>query len=375
MDLETIRTDIDGIDRQIVELFEKRMKLCEDVAEYKIETGKNVLDKDRENSKINTVKSYAHSDFNKSGVEELFTQIMSISRKMQYQILSEHGMGEPVEFEKVSGIKKQGVRVVYQGVPGAYSNRAMRDYFGEEVENMNVRTFREAMEYIRDGKAEYAVLPIDNSTAGIVNDTYDLLLEFDNYIVAQTDVKVEHALLGTKDAVIEDIKTVYSHPQGLMQCAGFLDKYKTWQKIAQPNTAGSAKRVVEDGDKSQAAIASEDAARIYGLKVLKKAIMDNDKNTTRFIIVCNKKIYTENAGKICVCVELPHECGSLYNLLSHFIYNGLNMTKIESRPIPEKSWEYRFYIEFEGTFDDAATQTAIRGIREEAGWVKILGNY
>ncbi|MDE6252308.1 MAG: prephenate dehydratase [Lachnospiraceae bacterium] len=375
LDLQSIRDDIDDIDKKIVELFEERMKLCSDVAEYKIENGKKVLDRDREIDKINKVKGLAHNSFNRHGVGELFSQIMSISRKMQYQILSRHGIGEEPGFEQIDGIDKENVTVVYQGVPGAYSNKAMQDYFGKDVHNINVKTFRDAMEYIKLGKADYAVLPIENSTAGIVNDTYDLLMEYNNYIVDQTEVKVEHSLLGLPEAQISDISIVYSHPQGLMQCSRYLEEHKDWKRIAQANTAGSAKKVIEDGDICQAAIASESAASIYGLKILDSNINDNDKNTTRFIIIGNKKVYRKDAGRIFVCFELPHESGSLFNILSNFIYNGLNMTKIESRPIADKSWEYRFYVEFEGKLDDAAVNNALRGIAEEANFMKIVGNY
>lgn len=375
LDLNEIRQEIDSVDASIVELFEKRMNLCKNVALYKIENGRNVLDKQREIEKIAKVINLAENDFNKHGVEELFTQIMAISRKLQYQLLSENGKGTELEFNKVDSLKKDGVTVVYQGVPGAYSHQAMLNYFGREVDNFNVLTFREAMEGIRDGKADYAVLPIENTTAGIVNDVYDLLVEFDNCIVDQTDVIVRHALLGTKEASIEDITTVYSHPQGLMQCNEFLEEHKEWQQIAQANTAGSAKKVVEENLKSQAAIASTVAADIYGLKVLKENINYNSENTTRFIIVSRNKIYTKNATKVCVCFELPHSSGTLYNMLSYFIYNGLNMTKIESRPIENKSWEYRFFVEFEGKFDEPGTLNAIRGIMEEANAIKVLGNY
>lgn len=377
LDLQSIRDGIDSIDKKIVELFEERMKLCEDVAEYKIENGKKVLDREREKDKISKVKCLAHNSFNRHGVGELFSQIMSISRKMQYQILSSHGIGEEPGFQQIEGIDKENATVVYQGVPGAYSNKAMYDYFGKGVHNINVKTFREAMEYIKLGKADYAVLPIENSTAGIVNDTYDLLMEYNNYIVDQTEVKIEHALLGLPEAEASDIKVVYSHPQGLMQCSRYLESegHRDWKQIAQANTAGSAKKVIEDGDKSQAAIASESAAAIYGLKVLDSNINDNDKNTTRFVIIGNKKVYRKDAGRIFVCFELPHESGSLYNILSNYIYNGLNMTKIESRPIADKSWEYRFYVEFEGRLDDAAVRNALRGIAEETNYMKIVGNY
>ena len=280
LDLNEIRKEIDEIDAGIVDLYEKRMVLCKNVAEYKIQNNKKVLDKAREEEKIKKVSSYAKNDFDKKGIEELFTQIMAISRKLQYQVLAENGLGMDLNFEKIDSLPKEGKRVVYQGVPGAYSHQAMINYFGENVEHFNVATFKDAMEAIKEEKADYAVLPIENSTAGIVNDVYDLLVEYDNYIVDQTDVLVSHALLGTKDSTIDDIKVVYSHPQGLMQCQEFLEEHKEWQQIAQPNTAGSAKKVVEENDKSQAAIASVIAGKIYGLKVLEENINRNSENTT-----------------------------------------------------------------------------------------------
>lgn len=375
LDLNEIRQEIDSVDASIVELFEKRMELCKNVALFKIQNNKNVLDKQREIEKIKKVVELAKNDFNKHGTEELFTQIMAISRKLQYQLLAENGKGSRLDFTEVDTLNKSDVTVVYQGVPGAYSYQAMLNYFGKDVKNYHVITFREAMEDIRDGKADYAVLPIENTTAGIVNDVYDLLVEFDNCIVDQTDVIVRHALLGTKDATMDDIEVVYSHPQGIMQCNEFLEKHKNWQRISQSNTAASAKKVVEENDKTHAAIASTVAAEIYGLKVLEENINYNLENTTRFIIVSRNKVYRKNAGKVSICFELPHSSGTLYNMLSHFIYNGLNMTKIESRPLKERSWEYRFFVEFEGNFHEPGTQNAIQGIMEEANAIKVLGNY
>lgn len=375
LDLNEIRKEIDEVDSSIVDLFEKRMTLCKNVAQYKIENNKKVLDRAREEEKIKKVVELATNDFDKKGVEELFTQIMAISRKLQYQTLSENGLGMEIDFNKIDEIQKENIRVVYQGVPGAYSQQAMINYFGENVDNYNVATFKDAMEAISNGEADYAVLPIENSTVGIVNDVYDLLVEYDNYIVDQTDVLVSHALLGTKDATLDDIEVVYSHPQGLMQCHEFLEEHKNWQQIAQANTAGSAKKVVEENDKKQAAIASVIAAHTYGLKVLEENINRNSENTTRFIIVGKHRIFEEKASKICICFEISHKSGTLYNILSHFIFNGLNMTKIESRPIKNKTWEYRFFVEFEGKLDEPAVLNALRGVQAEANIVKILGNY
>ncbi|SEP65512.1 chorismate mutase / prephenate dehydratase [Lachnospiraceae bacterium RM5] len=375
LDLNLIREDIDVIDKEIVSLFEKRMKLCEDVANYKISVGKDVLDRKREEEKIEKVKSFAKNEFNKNGTEELFTQIMAISRKLQYRLLTENGIDFNTGFTEIEKINKKDVKVVYQGVEGAYSYQATINYFGEDADMYNVSTFNETMKEVKDGNADYAVLPIENTTAGIVNDVYDLLVEYDNCIVDETDVIVRHALLGTKDSTIEDIDRVYSHPQGIMQCREYLDNYPTWQKIAQANTALSAKKVKDENKKNQAAIASTLAAKIYDLKILEENINKNDNNTTRFIIVSKNKIYTKTAKKVSLYFEIPHKSGTLYNILSHFIYNGLNMTKIESRPIKDKSWEYRFFVEFEGDFNDSGTLNAIRGIREEASFIRILGNY
>ena len=272
IDLLELRDEIDVIDKQITELFLKRMDICSKVAEYKINTGKQVLDTKREKDKIEKVKSYVEDDFMKHGVAELFMQIMAMSRKLQYRLLEENNIHDEVPLEKIEDINRQDITVVYPGVPGAYSEQAMINYFGENVNHFNVVTFREAMDALRDKKADYAVFPIENSSAGIVNDTYDLLKEYDNYIVAETFVKIEHALLGTADSDISDIRTVYSHPQGLMQCQEFLEEHKEWNQISLANTAIAARKVKDDGDKTQAAIASKIAARNYGLKILKEAI-------------------------------------------------------------------------------------------------------
>lgn len=375
MDLLEIRDKIDVIDKEIVELFEKRMKLSGDVADYKIENGKEVLDTRREKEKISKVKSYASNEFNEVSVEELFSQIMAISRKLQYRKLTEHGVPDNIQITQVEDIKRDNVKVVYQGVPGAYSHEAMLNYFGEDVDNFMVPTWRDAMEAVKNEEADYAVLPIENSTAGMVSDVYDLLTEYNNYIVDETSVSPKHALLGLKEATIEDIKVVYSHPQGLMQCSDFLDEHKDWQRIGQSNTALSAKKVIDEQDISKAAIASENAGRIYNLKVLKKDLTVSN-NTTKFIIVSKKSVYRKDAKKVFVSFELPHKSGTLYNALSHFIYNGLNMTKIESRPLGEgNNWEYRFYVEFEGKLDDSGVKNALRGLQEETNKLIIYGNY
>lgn len=374
-DLLEVRGEIDEIDSRIVELYEKRMQLAADVAEYKISTSKPVFDRERESSKLSVLEGMAESDFTRYGIRELFEQIMSMSRKKQYQLLTEHGITEPSEFEEVKELDYRGARIVFQGVEGAYSQQAMRAFFGEDCDAGQVETWKDAMEAIRRNEADYAVLPIENSSAGIVPENYDLLVEYDNYIVGEQIIGIEHALLALPESRLSDITSVYSHPQALMQCSAYFDAHRECEKISMKNTALAAKKVKEDGLAHQAAIASELTAEIYGLKVLERAIQNNPDNKTRFIIVAGRKLCSLSSEHISICFEAVHESGSLYRMLSHFIYNGVNMTNIQSRPIPGRNWEYRFFVDFEGRFADTAVQNALRGLREEAIYFKILGTY
>ena len=374
MDLSELRVQIDAIDKNIVELYEKRMDICRQVAEYKIENGKKVFDKVREEEKIAKVKSLTHNAFNSVGIQELFEQIMSMSRKLQYQLLAEKGALGKLPFIAVDKLDQEGARVVFQGAEGAYSQAAMRQYFGDKISSIHVDTFRDAMAAIEEGSADFAVLPIENSTAGIVSEIYDLLVEYENYIVGEQIIKIEHCLLGLPGTKLEEIHTVYSHPQSLMQSARFLSEHD-WKQISMQNNAFAARKVAEDQDRSQAAIASAYAGETYGLEVLKRGVNQSSNNSTRFIIVTNQKIFEKDAKKISICFEVPHESGSLYHMLSHFIYNGLNICKIESRPIEDRTWEYRFFLDFEGNLSDSAVKNALRGLRDEARNMKILGNY
>ena len=373
--LEELRVRLDEIDDQIVNLYEQRMEICAHVGEYKIQTGKKVLDRQREKEKLENVAGKASNPFNKKGVTELYEQLMSMSRKLQYEQLVQAGALGRLPFIQVDSLDADQARVVFPGTEGAYSEAAMKRYFGENCNSFYVRTFREAMEAIEDGAADFAVLPIENSTAGAVDEMYDLLVEFENYIVGETVIPIRHTLSGLPGASLKDVKTVYSKGVALMQTSRFLDSHSNWQRINVANTAIAAEKVLKDEDKSQAAVCSAYAAKIHGLTVLADNINDNEHNSTRFIVVTNQKIFLKHASKISICLEVSHESGSLYRVLSHFNYNDLNMTKIESRPIEGRDWEYRFFIDFEGNMADGAVKNAIRGLREECRNLRILGNY
>ncbi|MCI8993017.1 MAG: prephenate dehydratase [Eubacterium sp.] len=394
-ELTEIRKELDIVDRQIVELYKQRMELSDEVAAYKQQSGKPVYDKEREEEKLNTVVSLLEEDglrkngLNKDGlrqdalngnslkqgIRELFEQIMSISRKRQYQILNLARTDVTDRSLWVEKLPVSGRKVVFQGTDGAYSQVAMKEFFQDRCESFHVKTWRDAMETLVNNEADYAVLPIENTTAGIVSENYDLIAEYNHFIVGELVIKVDHALLGVKGASLNDITSVLSHPQALAQCSRFLEQNRNWKKVSMENTAVSARKVKEENKKSQAAIANRLTADIYGLDILAEKIVNVDTNETRFIIVSAKETYVENGDKISICFELPHESGSLYHILSHFIFNNLNMTKIESRPIPGRNWEYRFFADFDGNLQDFAVKNALTGIRNEARNFKLLGNY
>lgn len=374
MELQECRRALDEIDKTLVELFEKRMEICGFVAESKMGTGKAVRDEKREAEKLESVCALAHGTFNQTAVRELFEQIMTVSRRYQYRLMAERGRKKEIAFQKIRKLETENARIVYQGVEGAYSHAAAISFFGRDANLSHVEQFEDAMRVVQEGGADFAVLPIENSSAGAVVDMYDLFSRYENVIVAETFLPVNHALLGLPEAEFSQIQTVYSHPQALMQCSQFLNG-NAWKQVSYANTAMAARKILEDRDPSQAAVASEIAGSLYGLKVLQSEIQNQKGNTTRFVILSNKPVYCEGAGKISLCFELPHHSGTLYNILGNFIYNGVNMIMIESRPVPGKQWEYRFFVDIEGSLEDMAVINALEGIAAEALNLRILGNY
>ena len=352
VDLKESREKIDKIDRQIAELFEKRMTVAADVAAYKRSTGKKVFDPVREDEKIKALREMTDNEFNKTGIEDLFRQIMSISRKYQYNVLGTENDLKQV-FRQVNSFDVDSdTRIVCFGEHGAYTEQAMEEVFGKNITAINKSTFKDVMETVAGGEAKFGVLPIENTSTGGITDIYDLLLDYDVTIVAEHVVKVEQALMGLPGTSIEDIKMVYSHPQGLMQCAKFLEEHPGILTKTYSSTSAAAKKVAEDGNRYQAAIASSRAADIFGLDIIKEKINYESKNYTRFIIISNQKIFLSSASKISLSFEIKHQAGALYNMLSNFYYNGLNLTKIESRPIENRNWEYRFFVDIEGNLNE-----------------------
>ena len=373
VDLQESRKKIDEIDRRMVELFEERMQLAVDIAEYKRSVGKPVFDAGREEEKLGSLRQLTKYDYNQKAVADLFKQIMSMSRRLQYTLLENK---DSLGFHPVTHIPRTAdTRVAFYGERGAYTEQAMLEYFNMDVMGIPMAAFEEVMKAVRDGEAEYGVLPIENSSTGTLSDIFDLLAEFDNYIIGEHLVKIEHNLWGLPGAELSGITKVYSHKQGLLQCSGFLKEHPQISQAEGGSTAGSARRVLEEQDITQAAIASRRAGEYHGLSLLQEGIHNEDHNTTRFIIISNRKLYEQGAERTSICFALPHRSGSLYHMLSDFIYNNINMTKIESRPIAGKAFAYRFFVDIEGSLDDPAVMNALHCIKEEAIEMKILGSY
>lgn len=374
-ELEEYRKQLDGIDEEIIKLYEERMKRIDGVTEYKIAHQMEVLDSKREERKLAAVSALTKDPSNREGSLELFRVLMAISRKKEFRLMGEAGIPFAWDFQEREKLNFTNAKVVFQGVRGAYSFVAMRSFFGDFIQEDHVDTWSEAMQAVARREADYAVLPIENSTAGSVSDMYDLLLDFDNVIAGEQVIRVDHMLMAAEGTGIADIRRVYSHPQGLLQCKDFLDQHPDWERIPVLNTAMAAEKISKEERSDQAAIAGKEAAAFFGLHILKDKGLSSARNVTRFLIVTNQRIYTKDARKISICFGLPHSVGTLYNILSHISFNQLNMTKIESRPVPEQPFTYRFFVDFEGNLNEAAVQNALRGISGEASGFRLLGNY
>lgn len=373
VDLVESREKLDELDKKLLELFEYRMEISKDVAEYKRSVGKAVYDPVRENEKLETLGKLVQNEGNSKAVADLFSQIMFLSRRLQYSLIDTSDNFGYTEVDSIASDKN--TRIAYFGQKGSYTEQAMIEYFHGVGEGISMGTFEDIMKAIKECKAEYGVLPIENSSTGSLSDIYDLLAEYNNIIIGEHVVKIEHCLWGLPGAKLSDIKKVYSHRQGLLQCSEFLKEQADIQQFDGGSTAGSAKKIIEKGDKTLGAIASRSAGYNYGLELIKSSINNEKDNSTRFIIISNKKLYQIGANHISLCFALPHKSGSLYHMLSHLIYNNINMTNIESRPIPGKVFEYRFFVDIEGSINQPIVRNALYSIKEEAIDMKILGNY
>lgn len=279
------------------------------------------------------------------------------------------------DFVDISHYKPNDLKIGYQGVKGSFSEEAMISFFGENNKSLNYEKFEDVFISLKNDEIDYGILPFENSCTGAITAVYDLISKYGFYIVGEECIKINQNLVGVKDATVDDIKEVYSHPQGFEQSKNFLRNHEDFKLIYFYNTAISAKHVSKLNDKSKAAIASSRAAKIYNLDILAKNIHDNNNNHTKFVIISKNLESSKESNKITVSFSLENRAGSLYNLLGHFVKNNLNMIKIESRPSNGELWEYVLYVDLEGNINDEKVKNAINLIKEETRYFKLLGCY
>jgi len=266
------------------------------------------------------------------------------------------------------------LRIAFQGELGAYSEMAVYSFFGESVEVKLCKSFDEVFESVKTGTVDYGVVPIENSIEGSVNRTYDLFLEYDLKVCGEIIIRISHCLIAHKGTKIDQIKTVYSHPQALAQCRKFLEQHKL-RAISTFDTAGSVKMIKEEKLTDAAAIASERAAKIYNMTILEKEIEDIKNNSTRFFVLDKRDSPYSGMDKTSIIFAAKSVPGALYKILKEFANRNINLTKIESRPTKSTPWEYHFYLDFEGHRTETKCQQALESISDKTVFVKILGSY
>jgi chorismate mutase/prephenate dehydratase len=266
------------------------------------------------------------------------------------------------------------LKAAFQGEKGAYSENAIYKFFDSSVESIPCKTFSDVFKSVQMGIANFGVVPIENSTEGSVNQVYDLFLEYDLKVCGEIILGIQHCLIANPETTIESLKVVYSHPQALAQCRNFLEKLGC-EMISTYDTAGSVKMIKKQKLSKSAAVASERAAKIYKMKILKKNISDNINNYTRFFILSLKDSPPTGNDKTSIIFSTKHEPGALYKTLREFAERRINLTKIESRPTKQKPWDYNFYLDFEGHRNEKKLLEALKKVEAKTYFIKMLGSY
>lgn len=348
MELKDYRLQLDKIDDQIVSLFQQRMNLSSQIAAYKKENGLPVLDARRERDKLQDIADKCPEDMAEYAVS-LFSLIMDLSRSSQNRILGMENdltAGIQAAIENTPRLFPASATVACQGVEGANSQLACDKLF-KRPNILYFSTFGAVFSAIEKGLCQYGVIPVENSTAGSVNAVYDLMLKHHFKIVRSVRLKVDHNLLVKPGTKLEQIREIYSHEQAISQCAGFLQKLSGVKIISCENTAVAAKMVAASEDPGVAALSSRECMRLYGLDCLAEAIQDQGNNHTRFICIAKDLEIYPGADRTSLMMVVPHQPGSLYKVLARFYALGINLNKLESRPMPSRNFEFMFYFDLE----------------------------
>ena len=348
MDLNELRIELDKIDREMTALFARRMRVCEDVARYKMTVGKPVLDASREKQKLQSVADQLPEDLQEYGVN-LYSVMMELSRSAQTRLMGhENDLTHAIQnaIESTDPLFPPTAMVACQGVEGAYSQQAAEKLFRRPTV-MYFSNFEGVFAAIEKGLCRYGIIPLENSTAGSVNMVYDLMMRYNFRIVRSVRLKVDHNLLAKPGAKIEDIREVWSHEQAIGQCSAFLQAHPEIKVVRCANTAEAARAVAQSDRTDIAALSSRACAELYGLQNLAPACQNQGNNYTRFICISRELEIYPGADRTSLMVVLPHRPGSLYKLLSRFYALGINLNKLESRPLPDRDFEFMFYFDLD----------------------------
>lgn len=367
-DLQQCRQEIDEIDQQLIKLFEQRMNVSKDVVTYKLAHGMEIFQPEREKAVIEKNAQRMNDPMLQEYARNFIQDVMDVGKSYQATFI-------PLDnIYTLATRKTESVKVGYAGVPGAFAHQAMLEYFGD-VANINYVNFKDVFEALKNNEIDYGIVPLENSSTGAINDNYDLVRDYDFYIVGEHSVSISQHLLGTKGSSIEGLKEVYSHPQGIQQSADFLRKHPNMVPHNYSNTAAAAKYVSECNDVSKGAIASKIAAKLYDLELLQENIHNEKTNNTRFIVFAKQLEDHPQTDRVSIVFTLQHKVGALYGVLKAIKDHQINLSRIESRPIKDKRWQYYFYIDFEGSLHDDNVKLALEQMKTNCLTLRVLGNY
>ena len=376
MELSEIRERIDEIDGQIASLMAERMHVVDQVAQYKIENGLPILDTGRERDVINRVTAQAGPEY-ENALKLLYQMVFDVSRSRQAQLMRGASPLSRQMDEAMAACREKITNralVACQGTEGAYSQKICQRMFDFPT-ILYMRSFDDVFAAVEKGMCPYGVLPIENSTAGSVTQVYDLMEKHHFHIVRAARQRIEHVLWAAPGAILEDIKEVVSHEQALRQCSGFFAAHPGVKATPMENTAKAAQLVASSGRKDLAAIASRECGDLYGLEGLDCDVSDAENNYTRFICIARDMEMYRSANKISVMLRAAHRPGSLYRLLSYINVMGANLTKLESRPMPGREFEFRFFFDLEGSLLDEGTRGLMEQLQTHSDQFTLLGNY
>ncbi|MBN2557361.1 MAG: chorismate mutase [Clostridia bacterium] len=366
--IDDSRKKINEIDAKLAALFERRMEYVRMIALEKAQAGKAIFDPGRENAVLERTAALIKDAGLRDYAADFFRDMMEISKRYQSDIIPM--IQAPGTFEIPNGGKSG-----YQGTRGSYTEQAFIRFFGEGSKPEAYENLEELFNAISTGVIAGGVAPYENSSTGGVNAVTDLLRKHGLYIKAETEIRIEHCLLGVRGALLRDIRYAYSHPQGLSQCSGFFEANRGIAECSYANTAFAARDVAAWGKKENAAIASKRCAELYGLDIIRENIQDNNRNKTRFILISPDPSPAPGASKTSILFTAGHFPGALYKILEPFYEGGINITRIESRPNPRRSFEYYFYLDFNGSIEEDRISGAMEKVRQSCGYFRILGSY